>query len=220
MGNQCHMVHADISQKDQVKEMIDLAIDRMGHVDILVNNAGVTVISEVKDELIEDWEWIIGINLWGPIYGVHYMLPHMLERKQGHIVNMASIGGLTAVPGNGSYNVSKFGIVGFSEVLRAELKKYNVAVTLICPGFLSCGEAFEKRGRVRGLAKFRPGAFAKGSVMPVDKAALKFVQAIEKEKFLVTTGIIGPLFYIIKRFFPRLYYRIGDQMAADLANWR
>jgi len=220
IGRKCYIARTDITRKDQVKEMIDDAMDQMEHVDVLVNNAGVTVISEIKDALLEDWEWIVGINLWGPIYGVHYILPHMIKRQQGHIVNMGSMGGLTALPANGSYNVTKFGITGFSEVLRAELKKHHINVTLICPGFLSCGEDFEKHGRVRGFKKFKPGAFAKGGVMPVTKAASRFVGAIEKEKFMVTTGFIGYLYYGIKRFFPWLYYRISEKMATDLEKWR
>jgi short-subunit dehydrogenase len=220
IGRQCKSKTADVSRKEQVKAMVDSAIMQLGHIDILINNAGVTVVSEVKDKSIEDWEWIIGINLWGPIYGVHYVLPHMIKRKSGHIVNMASIGGLTAVPGNGSYNVTKFGLVGFSEALRAELKSYNIGVTLICPGFMSCSTTFEKNARVRGFTRYKPGDFAKGKVLPVEDAARKFVRAIKKEKFLVTTGLIGPTYFYIKRFWPWLYYRIGDRMASDLEKWK
>jgi len=219
LGRTCHIAQTDISRKDRVKEMIDDAVDRMGQVDILINNAGVTIIGEIRHVPLEDWEWIMGVNLWGPIYTVHYILPHMLERQQGHIVNMGSMGGLTAVPANGTYNVTKFGLAGFSEVLRAELKKHNIRVTLICPGFLSSGEEFEKRGRVRGFKKFKPGAFAKGGSMSVDKAAKRFADAIEKDQFLVTTGIIGPFYYGIKRIFPWLYYRIGEKIAVDLEKW-
>jgi NADP-dependent 3-hydroxy acid dehydrogenase YdfG len=214
LGRQCHLARTDVSRKEQVKEMIDAAVEQMGHVDILVNNAGVTVISEIKDEPLEDWEWIVGINLWGQIYGVHYILP------QGHIVNMGSMCGLNAVPANGSYCVTKFGITALSETLRAELSKHNIRVTLICPGFLSCGEDFESRGRIRGLSKFKPGGFAKGGVMSVEKAAARFVRGVEKDQFLVTTGLIGPVFNKIKSLFPWLYHKVGEGMAADLEKWR
>lgn len=220
LGRKCHITQTDISQRVRVKEMIDDAVDRMGHVDILINNAGVTIIGEIRDVPLEDWEWIMGVNLWGPIFTVHYILPHMMERQQGHIVNMGSMGGLTAVPANGTYNVTKFGLTGFSEVLRAELQKHNIRVTLICPGFTSSSTEFEKRGRVRGFKNFKPGAFAKGGVMAVDKAAKRFADAIEKDQFLVTTGIVGPLYFGIKRIFPWLYHRIGERMAADLEKWR
>ncbi len=91
---------------------------------------------------------------------------------------------------------------------------------MICPGFLSSGEAFEKQGRIRGFNKFTPGAFAKGNVMPVEKAAARFADAVEKDQFLVTTGFIGPIYYSIKRFFPWLYYRMGVKIAKDLEKWR
>jgi NAD(P)-dependent dehydrogenase (short-subunit alcohol dehydrogenase family) len=220
LGRQCHGAFADISKKEEVKAMVDKAISDMGAVDILVNNAGVTVIGEIKDVTIEDWDWIIGINLWGPIYGVQYMLPHMLERKKGHIVNMASMGGLMGIPSNGLYSVTKFGIVGFSETLRAELRKHNIGVTLICPSFLSSGKDFEARGRVRGLPKFKPGGFAKGAVMPVEQAARKFVDAIKKDRFLVTTGHMASFMYRVKTTLPWLYRRMTDRMAADLEKLR
>lgn len=220
MGRQCHIRQTDITQKDQVKEMIDDAIRRMGHVDILINNAGVTVIGELKDVSLDDWEWIMGVNLWGPIYGIHHILPHMVERRQGHIVNMGSMGGLTAVPANGTYNVTKFGLTGLSEALRAEMLKHNIRVTLICPGFLSSSDAFEKRGRIRGFTKFEPGSLVKGKVMPVTKAAARFADAVENDQFLVTTGFIGQVYYGIKRFFPWFYHRMGAKMAMDLEKWR
>ena len=108
----------DVSKKEQVKALIDFAIEEFGGIDIMMNNAGVASLSEMRDlSLEEDWEWAVGINLWGPIYGCHYVLPLMIQRGSGHIVNISSAAGILTVPGGASYCCTKFGVVGMSCLL-------------------------------------------------------------------------------------------------------
>ena len=134
LGCRVLTVHTDVSKLEAVQSLFDQSISEMGRVDILMNNAGVHLSGPVDKVSIDDWEWIIGINLWSVIYGVHIFLPHMLERGSGHIVNTASIAGLIgwkdpAIP----YTATKFAIVGISEGLAAYLKNKGVGVTVICP---------------------------------------------------------------------------------------
>jgi NADP-dependent 3-hydroxy acid dehydrogenase YdfG len=218
LGRRCLTIRADVADKGQVQHAAEAAIKEYGHLDLLVNNAGVTLIGEVGDYTIEDWEWIVGINLWGTIYGLHYVLPHMIERKSGHIVNVASAAGLIAMPANAAYCATKFGIVGLSEVLRAELARHNIGVTVICPAGIVT--EFEKNARVKGWSKFKPGNFVKSYGRTPEGVAKKIVSAIEKDKFLVIIGAEARLLYAIKRFFPRLYYRIGVIMARRLEHFR
>jgi len=217
-GGHCQIMRVDVSDNVQVKNMVEAAVGKLSHIDILVNSAGVTLIGEVSDCSLEDWEWIVRINLWGSICSVYHVLPHMIERKSGHIVNIASAAGLVALPGNGSYCVTKFGLVGFSEVLRAELHKHNIKITLVCPG--GVGTNFEKNARVRNLSKFVPGKFVRGRIQTPEFLAKKIVSAIKKEKFMLTTGIEGQLLWYIKRFIPSLYYWIELRLAHDLEKLR
>jgi short-subunit dehydrogenase len=218
IGQQCMTMVVDVSNSEQVKEMVAKVLDAYGHIDVLINNAGVTLLGEVRDYNLEDWARIMGINLWGPIYAVYYILPHMVERRAGHIVNVASAGGLISLPGNGAYCTTKFGIVGFSEVLRSELKRCGVGVTLVCPGGVDT--AFEKHGSVKGWTRFSPGTFVKGTKRKPEDVAGKIVRAIQKNKFLAIIGPEARLFYLVKRFFPRFYYYIGLRLARDLEKWR
>ena len=217
-GGRCLAMKVDVSDERQVREMAEAAIDELGCIDILVNVAGVTLLGEISDHSLEDWQWIAGINFWGPIYGVHHVLGHMIERRSGHIVNVASAAGLVAMPGNGSYCSTKFGVVGFSEVLSSELYRHGIKVSLVCPAGVATD--FEKNAVVRGLPQFVPGAYVKSHGRTPDYAARKIAGAIKKEKFLVIIGYEARLFYWLKRLSPFLYYRVGRGMAGRLDRWR
>jgi NAD(P)-dependent dehydrogenase (short-subunit alcohol dehydrogenase family) len=88
---------------------------------------------------IEDWEWVIGVNLWGPVYGIQAFVPHLLAQDEAHVVNVASAGGLMTAPCHSPYSASKHALVGLSKSLRAEfaMKQAKVGVTLVCPGGVS-----------------------------------------------------------------------------------
>ncbi len=219
-GGRCLILRIDVSKKEQVRRMIQTAVASFQHIDILINNAGVTILAEAVNHEIGDWEWITGINYWGPIYAIHYILPHMIKRRAGHIVNIASMGGLVSVPGNISYNATKFALVGLSETLRSELGRYNIGVTLICPGFLSSNMSFEKSARVKSFSRYKTGDLATGKVLPVEQAASRFVRAIKNERFMVKTGAQARIYHAIKFIAPFLYRMIGDKLAADLEKWR
>ncbi len=124
----------DVSDRDQVAQFASDVIDAHGEAHILVNNAGVTVYASFEEHDIEDLEWILGVNLWGVIYGCKYFLPHLKAAGEGHIVNLSSVFGIIAPPLQTSYVASKFAVRGFSESLRAELADDNVGVTSVHPG--------------------------------------------------------------------------------------
>jgi len=128
----------DVSVAEQVEDFCDQVYEEMGRVDVLCNNAGVAVGGRIEDISLEDWEWIIGINLWGVIYGCHYFYPHMIEQGGGgHIVNTAYNAGLFPVPGVAPYCTAKYGVVGFSETLRAEASLHGIRVSVLCPGLIA-----------------------------------------------------------------------------------
>ncbi len=137
LGNQVHTQAVDVSRAGEVGDFRDAVYREMGRVDVLCNNAGVAVGGELQDIALEDWDWIVGVNLWGVILGCHYFYPRMIAQGGGgHIVNVASGLGLIPAPGSIPYVTTKHGVVGFSETLRAEAALHGIGVSAICPGFV------------------------------------------------------------------------------------
>ncbi len=129
-------VPTDVEKKEEVDRLAARTLDRFDAVHVLVNNAGVYAPGFAWALSDEEWKWVFGVNLWGTVYGVQAFTPHLLEQDEGHIVNVASAGGLMTAPCHGPYTASKHAVVGLSKGLRAELaiKQANVGVTLVCPG--------------------------------------------------------------------------------------
>ncbi len=131
-------VVTDVSVATDVEHLAEAAFNRFGAVHVLCNNAGVSTFNPVVAQSLDDWRWVLGVNLWGVIHGVQAFLPRMSAQGQpAHIVNTSSLAGLTSgLPSLGPYNVSKVGVVALSETLRMELAMAGspVGVSVLCPG--------------------------------------------------------------------------------------
>jgi short-subunit dehydrogenase len=127
----------DHSNADEVEKFARDYFSRWKHVDILCCNAGIGVGGNFKELTLKDWEWVMGINLWGAIYMLHYFVPKMIDRLSGSILITASGAGLIGLPGMAPYCTSKFAMVGLAESLRGELYKYNIKVSALCPGIIN-----------------------------------------------------------------------------------
>lgn len=129
-------VPTDVEQRADVERLAERTLEHYGAVHVLVNNAGVYAPGYAWEVSREDWEWVIGVNLWGPVHGIQVFTPHLLAQDEAHIVNVASAGGLMTAPCHSPYSASKHAIVGLSKSLRAEfaMKQARVGVTLVCPG--------------------------------------------------------------------------------------
>ena len=140
----------DVSRPEQMQRLADLTIETYGGVHLLCNNAGVGAGGLIREHALADWEWVIGVNLWGVIYGVHMFLPIMLKQDtECHIVNTASVEGLWSRLRGGSYQVSKHGVVALSEVLKMEMafEETKVGVSVLCPGAVNTGIINSGRNR-------------------------------------------------------------------------
>ncbi|MDP9238054.1 MAG: SDR family NAD(P)-dependent oxidoreductase [Chloroflexota bacterium] len=130
-------VRTDVSKAEDVQELATRSVERFGGVHIVCNNAGVGSTRLSWDESLEDWSWVLGVNLWGVIHGVRTFVPIMLQGgDEGHIVNTASVAGLMPGGGAAAYTVSKFGVIGLSEALYHELKMTStgkIGVSVLCP---------------------------------------------------------------------------------------
>jgi NAD(P)-dependent dehydrogenase (short-subunit alcohol dehydrogenase family) len=149
LDNACHKlasrgakvvaIRTDVSRAEDIEALAQKTLEQFGVVHLLVNNAGVGS-GAVAMGTLADWQWTLGVNLWGVIHGVHVFTPLMLKQDtEGHIVNTASIAGLVSAEAGGIYNVSKHAVVALSETLYHELAQMSakVKVSVLCPGFVS-----------------------------------------------------------------------------------
>ncbi len=147
-------VKTDVSNAQDVENLATRTIDAFGAVHILCNNAGVVCSRPIWEHTIADWEWVLGVNLWGVIHGIRTFVPKMLSQNtECHIVNTASILGLIRSPGQGVYKVSKHGVVALSETLADELAQINslIQVHVLCPGWVQTGILNTERNRPDSL---------------------------------------------------------------------
>lgn len=141
-------IKTDVSNADDVKALAEKSVEKFGEVHLLFNNAGVSAGKTVWESTINDWTWVLGVNLWGVIHGIHYFMPVFLKQdNECHIVNTSSIAGLVTSMYNSPYVVSKMGIVALSEQLYREVTEggYKVGVSVLCPSFvdtnfMECGK--------------------------------------------------------------------------------
>lgn len=149
-------VKTDVSNVSDVEKLAAKTIDTFGAVHILCNNAGVVCSRPIWEHTIADWEWVLGVNLWGVIHGIRTFVPHMLAQDtKCHIVNTASILGLVRGPGEGIYKVSKHAVVALSETLADELAQIcsKIQVHVLCPGWVKTGILDSARNRPYTIPK-------------------------------------------------------------------
>ncbi len=205
-----HSSHVvDVADKQRMQAFADEVADAHGRVNVVINNAGVSVGAKLEDHSLEDFEWIVGINLWGVVYGCKFFLPHLQRAGWGTFVNLSSMFGLAGVPGQSSYCATKFAVRGFSESLALELVNENIDVICVHPGGIRTNIARNSRSKETPTHR-RALEFFDKKAMPADKAATKIVSAIERRK---TRVIITPeawLTDVVKRVHPSVPPRLVD----------
>src|SRR3954463_3222272 len=125
---------ADVTQRDQVKKLVDATVAEFGRVDVLLNNAGIMPLSLVESLHVDEWDKMIDVNLKGVLNGIAAVLPYMKEQKSGQIINTASVAGHKVFSGSAVYSATKFAVRALTEGLRMEVKPYNIRTTIVCPG--------------------------------------------------------------------------------------
>lgn len=134
-GGDALVVPTDVTERSQVQELVDAAVEAFGPVDVLINNAGIMPLSLMENLHEDEWEQMVDVNVKGVLYGIGAVLPSMLERGQGHIVNVSSVAGRRVFPGSAVYSGTKFFVRALSEGMRNELgPAHNIRVTSIEPG--------------------------------------------------------------------------------------
>jgi NAD(P)-dependent dehydrogenase (short-subunit alcohol dehydrogenase family) len=194
----------DVSKKDRVDDMARAVSEEFGGLDVLVNNAGVFVWADFVDTTYEDWQWIMGVNLWGPVHTIMAFLPGMMARRSGNIVNVASGGGLVTIPALSAYSTTKFALVGLGEALQHEVTEHNIVVTTVCPG--STRTPIMGNTVVRGLDRGKlEKLYPFVNRHPAVKTGAIIVDAVRRDRPLVVTTAQMKAMVLLKRISPALY---------------
>ena len=151
-GSEALAVRTDVADLGSVQALADRVWAAFGRVHVLCNNAGVSTWGGIETATHRDWQWVLGVNLWGVIHGLEAFLPRMIAQKEpAHVVNTASMAGLIASQGLGVYNTSKYAVVGLSETLAKDLRPYGIGVSVLCPMGVSTRIRTSERNRPPGL---------------------------------------------------------------------
>jgi NAD(P)-dependent dehydrogenase (short-subunit alcohol dehydrogenase family) len=200
IGDAALPVVTDVSSAADVDRLADRAFETHGEVHVLCNNAGVFQGGLAWERTVADWEWVLGVNLWGVIHGVRAFVPRMLRQGgEGHVVNTASLAGVVTGSLSGPYHVSKFGVVALSESLFHDLRTQGseIGVSVLCPGAVATNIGSSERNRPAAL---EPGSGAEdaafvtqmlvditGRGAPPDEVAGMVVDAIRANRFYIPT---------------------------------
>src|SRR3954471_24629791 len=190
----------DVSKQEDVERFAQLVDRDLGGADVVCNNAGVSPLAAAWEGSLGDWQWIVGVNLWGVIHGVRSFVPRLIARGSGHVVNTASVAGLINPPGSAAYNVTKHAVVAFTETLLHDLRERGsaVGVSVLCPAYVPTGIADSERNRPtvvrtsrKSSATLAREAMLKKAVasgrLSADDVASAVVDAVKKERFYVLT---------------------------------
>jgi NADP-dependent 3-hydroxy acid dehydrogenase YdfG len=133
-GGRALALETDVTRREQVKALVDSAVQTYGRIDVMINNAGLMPQAPIEQLKIDEWDRMIDVNIKGVMYGIAAALPHMQRQKSGHFVNVSSVAGHRVGPGFAVYAATKFAVRALSEGLRQEVKPYNIRTTVISPG--------------------------------------------------------------------------------------
>ncbi|HEY0429960.1 MAG TPA: SDR family NAD(P)-dependent oxidoreductase [Pyrinomonadaceae bacterium] len=206
----------DVSNRPEMEKFAGEVLTEHGRVTHLINNAGVALVGTVEELSLEDIEWLMGINFWGTIYGVKIFLPILREQKEAHIVNVSSVFGFVAPPGQAAYCASKFAVRGFTESLRHELENSNVLVSCVHPGGVKtniCSDSRVGENSDEAEKKKTVKFFDRASPTTAEEAAEIIVKGIKTRNPRILIGSDARQIDIVQRLFPKKYFAVLDKLS-------
>src|SRR4051812_44712747 len=194
-GHEVHAVVADVSEGDAVERLADESFDRFGAVHLLCNNAGVVKSARAWALTVDDWQWVLGVDLWSVIHGIRALVPRMLAQGgPAHVVNTASMTGLLPMPRLAAYSTAKSGVVALSESLQHDFdaEGADIGVSVFCPGFIATRITDSARNRPASLTDTATstGPRTVSGVQPTmsaDDAAAQVLDAVRTRRFWILT---------------------------------
>lgn len=220
LGDRALLVEkVDVADRGQMRAFAEKVHTFTPAADVIVNNAGVAVSGTFLEMTLDDWDWLLGINLRGVVHGCHFFVPKMVERGAGgHVINIASIFGIFAPPGVTSYVASKFAVRGFSLSLREELAPHKIGVTAICPGMINTAIVADARthASMAGRKSKIMETFKRG--LAPEKVAQAILGAVHSNPPVRTVGTDAAVVAALTRLAPRAVSRIGAAVQRRLTN--
>src|SRR5688572_16171530 len=209
LGRRCTVVRTDVRDMEQVENLLARTLADHGDCHLMVNNAGIIQASPLFDAPFELWQRVVDVNLWGVLRGCRVFGDYFASKRQGHIVNVASAGGLFPTPGMTLYSATKFAVVGFTYQLRWELAADGVGVTLVIPGLIKT-PILDRPGA--GLAHLNTGLVMRASSTP-EGLARKVRRGVQRNKALVRYGADAFFMSVMSLLPIWLFDPIGKLMA-------
>ncbi len=209
----------DVADRAAMASFVDAVISEHGRVTHVINNAGVALGGTLKEVSLDEIEWLMGVNFWGVVHGTKLFLPYLVKEPEAHIVNISSLFGLVAPPGQTAYCASKFAVRGFTEALRHELEDTNIAVSVVHPGGVKTNIANSARiaesseitadELEQRLARMNRNL----STTTPDRAAEIIIKGIKKRSPRIIVGPDAQLLSWIQRLFPKRYLAIANAIS-------
>lgn len=209
----------DVSDRAAVFAHAEEVRERFGVVNLVVNNAGVAMHQDVLETSVEDYEWIMGINFWGVVYGTKAFLPHLIASGDGHLVNISSLFGLIAVPGESGYNATKFAVRGFTESLRQEMLAagHPVGVSCVHPGGIKTSIA--RSARVPGGDSTEVAtSFEKIARLSPEQAAQIIIRGVQRRRPRILVGGDARAVDLLQRILGSGYQQLVYRAASRVEN--
>jgi NAD(P)-dependent dehydrogenase (short-subunit alcohol dehydrogenase family) len=205
----------DVARGEDVQRLADRAYAELGAVHLLFNNAGVGCGGLVWENSDRDWQWVLGVNLWGVIHGIRHFVPRMIGGGEaGHVVNTASVAGLVCPPNMGVYNVSKHAVVALTETLQHDLRlaEAKIGVSLLCPAFVPTGIAESHRNRPAELRGEPPTASQRAAHAALTKAVEGGKLTAQQVAQLTFEAVGAGRFYVLThpQILPTVQLRFDD----------
>ena len=196
----------DVADRGQVYRYADEVAEQHGRVDLVINNAGVAVAETLEEVTYEDFEWVMNVDFWGPVYGTKAFLPYLKKQPEGHIVNISSINGMIPFPNNGPYNSAKIALRGFNKTHIQELRGSSIHITSVHPGGVKTNITknmrFYKQGDQKMTHTELNDAFDRISKTTPDGAARIIISGIKRKKKRLLVGADARVMDFMSRMFP------------------
>ncbi len=206
----------DVSDREAMAAFADEVIAKHGRVTHAINNAGVALGGNLREVTLDEIEWLMGVNFWGVVHGTKFFLPYLEKEESAHIVNISSLFGMIAPPGQAAYCASKFAVRGFTEALRHELEGTNISVSAVHPGGvrtnivnaarISSGVTLTEE-EIAKKRKFENKLLARTSP---DEAAEIIFRGMMRRNPQIIVGPDAAILSRIARLFPRSYLAVGN----------
>ena len=204
----------DVTRGDEMEVLAERVLDELGGVHLVCNCAGVALTAPVWETTVGDWQWTLGVNLWGVVHSIRAFVPRLIAQDAGHVVNASSIAGLISPPGSGAYSAGMHAVVSLSETLHHDLKEVgsSVGVSVLCPAYIPAGSPESEAKRPQEFAnpprEISPLQRAKQAMLR--KAAQSGRISEDQVAQMLVSGVKADRFYILTH--PRIKGAVEDRM--------